>query len=128
MGFLLSTSFLNKGYQVFDMAMNDVYADIEPTRADIDALRGASIIEFGNPWCGHCRAAQPMLAAALADHPSIRHLKIEDGSGRLLGRAFKVKLWPTLIFLRDGQEVARLVRPANENLIRQAFAEINAAN
>ena len=91
------------------MTMNEIYAVIEPARAQIDSLEGPALLEFGSPTCGHCRAAQALLAAALADHPSLRHIKIADGSGRPLGRSFKVKLWPTLVFLSSGQEVARLV-------------------
>lgn len=109
------------------MAMNEIYAAMEPTRAEIDVLGGAVLIEFGAPWCGYCRAAQPLLAAALAERPQIRHLKIEDGRGRRLGRSFGIKLWPTLIFLRDGQELARLVRPDDVDAIRAALARIDAA-
>lgn len=69
------------------------------------------MLEFGTDWCGHCRAAQPALSEALSKHPQWRHLKVEDGRGRRLGRSFHIKLWPTLVLLRDGQEVARLVRP-----------------
>src|SRR6185369_13831480 len=94
------------------MAMNNAYAAIEPSREAIDTLDGSTMIEFGSPGCGYCRAAQPLLASALADHPRVRHMKIADGSGRPLGRSFKVRLWPTLIFMRDGKEIARLVRPA----------------
>jgi thioredoxin len=109
------------------MAMNTVYADVEPARAEIDVLAGPTVIEFGTPWCGYCRATQPLLAKALASRPRVRHIKIEDGSGRRLGRSFGVKLWPTLIFLSDGKELARLVRPTDPNAIDQALAQIDTA-
>lgn len=87
------------------------FAAIEPLRADVDARPGLTAIEFGAPWCPHCIGAQPLFEAALAARDDIRHLKIEDGPGRPLGRSFRVKLWPTLVLLRDGSEVARVVRP-----------------
>ncbi|MEK7344834.1 MAG: thioredoxin family protein [Pseudomonadota bacterium] len=93
-------------------ALKPYLSEIEaPRRADVDALRGLTLLEFGTDWCGHCRRAQAVVAQALADHPQWQHLKVEDGPGRALGRSFGVKLWPTLVFLRDGQEVARVVRP-----------------
>jgi thioredoxin 1 len=55
----------------------------------------------------------------------VAHYKVEDGPGRPLGRSFRVKLWPTMIFLRDGQEVARLVRPLKADDISAAFAQID---
>ena len=86
------------------------------------------MLEFGSPSCGHCRAIQSLLASALADHPRVRHIRIHDASGRRLGRSYKVKLWPTLVFLTDGREVARLVRPRDESAIRNSLALIDAAN
>ena len=107
--------------------MNTTYAAREPPRSEIDALEGAVVLEFGTPWCGHCRFAQPLLASAFAAHPDVRHVKIEDGSGRPLGRSFGVRLWPTLVFLRDGREVARLVRPRDAQAIEVALREIDPA-
>jgi thioredoxin 1 len=104
--------------------MNTVYASPEPARAEIDELQGPALIEFGAAWCGYCAAAQPALERALADHPDLRHIKIEDGPGRRLGRSFRVKLWPTLIFLNDGKEVARVVRPSDSNEIKDALTQI----
>ncbi len=98
----------------------------EPTRAEVDALPGLTVVEFGTTWCGYCRAAQPDIAEARAAHPGLRHLRIEDGRGRPLGRSFGIKLWPTLVFLRHGQETARLVRPGREAILR-AFAEAERA-
>ena len=104
--------------------MPDSYTADAPTREQVDALPGAVVLEFGTSWCGFCRAAQPSIAKALASHAEVRHLKIEDGPGRPLGRSFRVKLWPTLVFLKDGREVARVTRPRSEDEIAQALAQI----
>lgn len=105
--------------------MKTRYTVEAPPRAEIDALKGAAMLEFGANWCGHCIAAQAPLGVAFAGHDSVAHYKVEDGPGRALGRSYRVKLWPTMIFLRDGQEVARLVRPLAADDIAAAFAQID---
>lgn len=100
------------------------YAVDAPERAEIDALPGPLLLEFGTGWCGHCRAAQPLIEAALRDHPGLRHMKVEDGPGRRLGRSFRVKLWPTLVLLRDGREIERLVRPDDAAQLAAALARL----
>ncbi|GJH14425.1 thioredoxin family protein [Caballeronia novacaledonica] len=107
------------------MSMNIEYAKTAPGRADIDALSGPMVVEFGTDWCGFCRAAQPLIAQAFQGHGAVKHMKIEDGSGRPLGRSFRVKLWPTLVFMLGGKEVARLVRPGDVSEIRDALALID---
>lgn len=92
-----------------------------PTRTQTDRLPGATVLEFGTPWCGHCQRAQPLIEQALQDRPDVTHIKVEDGPGRPLGRSYGVKLWPTLIFLHDGQEMARLVRPQDGQALRDAL-------
>jgi thioredoxin 1 len=101
------------------------YAATEPARAEVDALPGATVVEFGNAWCGHCRRAQPLIAAAFAEHAGVRHIKVAHARHRRLGRSFGVKLWPTLVFLEDGRKVARLVRPTDADAIRQVLAAID---
>jgi thioredoxin 1 len=100
------------------------YTENAPTREEVDALPGATVIDFGTNWCGFCIAAEPLITQALAGHPGLRHLKIEDGKGRPLGRSFQVKLWPTLIFMKDGAEVARVVRPGSADVVSEAAAKI----
>jgi len=109
------------------MRPTDPFAPETLTRAELDALPGATVLEFGTNWCGWCRRAQPMIEQALAGNPgdqAPRLIKVEDGSGFPLGRSFGVKLWPTLVFMRDGVEVAKLVRPNNIEQIQQGLAQI----
>jgi thioredoxin 1 len=102
------------------------YSVDEPARAEVDALPGAAVVQFGSNTCGYCRAAQPLIEEAFAAHPGMRRIKIEDGKGRPLGRSFKVKLWPTLIFLKDGKEVQRVVRPTDTEAMKAALVQITA--
>ncbi len=102
--------------------MAQPYTTAQPERSALDATPGLVALEFGTDWCGHCRAAMPLITEALNAFPDARHLKVEDGKGRALGRSFRVKEWPTLVVLQDGQEVARVVRPADAGEVRAALA------
>ncbi len=108
------------------MAFSNLYIAVEPTREAIDALCEPTVLEFGTDWCGYCQGARPLIAEAFAAHPNIGHIKVEDGRGRPLGRSFGIKLWPTLLFLKDGQEVARLVRPQSAQEIAEAMRAIES--
>ncbi len=100
------------------------YEESQLDRADIDAITGPAVVEFGTNWCGYCRLAHRYLDPVLSAHSSLTYIKVEDGKGRPLGRSFRVKLWPTAIFLRDGVEVARLVRPTTREAVEQALAQV----
>ena len=102
------------------------YLSENPSPEHIAGLPGKAILEFGADWCGHCQAAQRPVAAALANHQDIHHLRVEDGKGRRLGRTFGVKLWPTLVFLHNGQEVARVVRPTRAEDLADALQKLAA--
>jgi len=104
------------------------YSSDEPSRAEVDALAGDTVLEFGANWCGICRSAQRAVGEALgaaAERGPLRHLRIEDGPGRPLGRSFGIKLWPTLVVLQDGREVARVVRPRGVPEIADALARLS---
>ncbi|MGJ8581876.1 MAG: thioredoxin family protein [Psychromonas sp.] len=89
------------------------------TFADISDLRGDTLLEFGAPWCPHCQIASELIKAVFTDQSTLSHIKVYDGKGKRLGREFNVKLWPTVILLRDGHEVSRVVRPANAEQMTQ---------
>lgn len=106
--------------------MDAAYLPEQITREQADALPGASVLQFGTDWCGYCRAAEPKIEQALAD-ADVARILIEDGKGRPLGRSYRVKLWPTLIFLADGAEVARVVRPWKSEDVSEALTKLTAS-
>jgi thioredoxin 1 len=106
--------------------MSAEYLAVEqaPTREEVDRMPGLVLLEFGTDWCGFCRAAAPELEIFLRQNPAVRHVKVEDGPGRPLGRSFRVRLWPNLVFLKDGVVVRQLARPAAADL-REAFEALS---
>lgn len=103
------------------MAFTEEYTAKAPELEEVEQTQGPLVLEFGTSWCGHCRAAQPFIEEAFTSHADIPHWKIEDGKGRRLGRAFRIKLWPTLVFLEDGKEIDRLVRPGDAVSVDRAL-------
>lgn len=108
------------------MTFTRTYTADEPARADVEAWRGDAVLEFGTGWCGYCIGAQPLIETELAAR-DVRHVKIEDGPGRPLGRSYRVKLWPTLIVLRDGVEVARVVRPTTAQEVKDVLRPLDVS-
>lgn len=76
------------------------------TRAQLEQERANVVLNFGVTHCPHC-----VVGNNLAGQAGLTSVMIEDGPGRKLGRTYGVKLWPTFIALKDGVEVARIVRP-----------------
>ncbi|GEA49640.1 thiol reductase thioredoxin [Vibrio inusitatus NBRC 102082] len=106
------------------LGFNNEYSEIAPTIEEVQFLSGYAILEFGAPWCPHCQLGEPVVQQALEELPPQLHIKIFDGKGRKLGRLFSVKLWPTLILLKDGNEVDRVVRPTTVEDVRKLTALI----
>jgi thioredoxin 1 len=110
----------DKAFRTSEMPFAAEYRAEEPTRDEIDRSVGLLLLEFGASWCGHCRELSPTLEELLNKHPQVHHLRIADGRGKPLGRSFRVKLWPTLVLLRDGALISQLVRPTDDE-VRRAF-------
>jgi thioredoxin 1 len=98
------------------------YLASQPERSALDQMPGLVVLDFGTDWCGYCRAGAPLIRAALNELPEARHVPVEDGPGRPLGRSFRIKLWPTIVVLKDGVEVARVTRPETSDDVRAALA------
>jgi len=99
------------------------YQESTLTAQDIRALPGLTLLEFGTAWCQHCQAASQAVKKALEAYPTLHHIKLIDGKGKRLGRAYQVKQWPTFIYLQNGEELGRLVRPRHSESIQQLLAK-----
>jgi thioredoxin 1 len=95
----------------------------EPKREEVDQMPGPVVLEFGATWCPHCQGIQSTMDSMLKKYPDVRHIFVEDGKGLPLGRSFSVKLWPTLVFMREGQIKNQISRPSPDEIAR-SFADL----
>jgi len=100
------------------MAFDHHYHESTQTREELEKSAGPLVVEFGANGCGICGGFTPQAAAAFAPYPQVQHIRVEDGRGKPLGRSFGVKLWPTFVFLRDGQVMQKAVRPSRDEVER----------
>lgn len=66
------------------------------------------LLDVWAPWCGPCRSMAPHFAAAAARlEPRVRLLKLNADEAPEASAALRVSGIPTLILMKDGQELAR---------------------
>ena len=82
------------------------------------------LLDFYADWCGPCRMVGPIVEQIAEEHPEYVVGKVNVDEEPELARRFGVMSIPTVVFLKDGKEIARKVgvMPAG------AFSEILEAN
>ncbi len=83
------------------------------------------LVDFWAPWCGPCRQVAPMLEE-LARHYHGRLLvaKVNVDENPYTSREFRVASIPTLVFVKNGFEVTRLVGSHPRSEVERLLATI----
>ena len=71
---------------------------------------GITLIDFTAKWCGPCKQMEPVLAALEREYTGrVRIVAVDVDDDPALAQQFDVRSMPTLVLVRDGNEVGRVV-------------------
>ncbi len=97
----------------------------ELTSQDFEkALKGKAVIDFWAPWCGPCQMMAPHFGEASKENPDVAFFKVNVDEDPGLAARYGVRSIPTLVFLKDGEEVERVVGAVNKDALNQAVREV----
>ncbi|GAA0775109.1 thioredoxin [Clostridium subterminale] len=83
---------------------------IDEKNFEVEAGKGLVLVDFFATWCGPCQRLSPVLEDIQGDfHGKIKFLKSDIDESRSLAKKFSVMSVPTMVVLKDGIPVDRMV-------------------
>ena len=95
----------------------------EITEKNFDAVTGQGkpvMIDFWATWCGPCRRLAPVVEELAAEYDGkviVGKCDIEENTD--LTDRFGIMNVPTIVFIKDGKEVDRIVGAAAKNVFQE---------
>lgn len=85
--------------------------DADESTFEIEAKAGPTVVvDLWAAWCGPCRIVSPMLDAFARQHAGrVKIVKVDVDDNQGLARRFDAVSIPTMVVLRDGRTVDRIV-------------------
>ena len=68
-----------------------------------------TILDFTARWCGPCKTLAPVLARLARESIGVAVQEVDVDDDPVTAERYNVRAMPTLVFVRDGKEVGRVV-------------------
>ena len=104
-----------------DVAVREIKGVAELNRVILAEDRGV-VVDFWGSWCQPCRALRPHLERLAHDHAGawrVVAVRVEDNED--LVESWSVQATPTLLYLRQGQEVHRSTGAVTPSSVAEAM-------
>ncbi|WP_027359932.1 thioredoxin [Desulforegula conservatrix] len=107
--------------------MSENVRAIEDNAFEKDILKAAkpSLVDFWAPWCGPCRAMEPVIdeiAGQFSEKINIFKCNVDDNP--ISPSTYGVKAIPTLIFFKDGQIFEQITGMASRTKLEEIINKI----
>lgn len=90
----------------------------------MDLTVGICAVKFGAAWCGPCQMMEPLLQKMKNEFSGINYISVDIDDKPQLAKTYRIRSLPTVILLKEGQEVTRLVGAVKTEPLRKALKDL----
>jgi thioredoxin len=81
-------------------------------------------VKFWASWCGPCKAIEPHLKKIETEFPQVKFVSVEIEQVPSIAQKFRIKSLPSLLLIKNGQEVQRVNGAVLIAPLRKAFNDL----
>ncbi len=81
------------------------------------------LIDFYADWCGPCKMLSPIIDEVAQENDDIKVVKVNVDESSDIALEYKVMSIPTLVVIKNGQEVARSIGVIDKSEIKNMLAK-----
>ena len=82
------------------------------------------ILKFWRPGCVNCKVMEPTVTQLEEEYPGITFKSVNTAQEQEAADKYNIQSLPTLVFLKDGEEVGRLVGLKPKSLVIKKITEV----
>ena len=90
---------------------------------EVFQAREPVLIDFYADWCGPCKMLSPIIDEVAQENDDIKVVKVNVDESSDIALEYKVMSIPTLVVIKNGQEVARSIGVIDKSEIKNMLAK-----
>ena len=90
----------------------------------LSSIHGLVIVDFWSPWCRPCNMLNPIIKSLAENNADVSIGKVNTMENQLLARKFNISAVPTILFLKNGNLVKKILGYVKEADLQKYIDEL----